>query len=594
MSELVTLTQEKRRELNALINQMIVSAKVVRDQLEARWAQIDRIYAGERVESLVPPWDSAPTYDFPILQSKIDSVTSFTAGSVTKLNPYVIMRAGGPAAEQIPLAESVHHYFLAKGAYTTKVRQGINLIQRRGKAMYRVSYDPTTEGWRGNTVKPKICLDVLDMRNFLAYPSTANSVEEWIMHGHAYDQALSTVESKCLSGEYYREASKLVQTGTNEPSRMTNTKIDLRSEQPQRLKDENVECYSLILRTIFEGDPVDKLYIAEYDYNGQQLMSLKEFPYDTSWYVEAFFHKEPDTFFNQRSRGYDLVGPQFFISDMRHLSIWTSMVTAFPAVFVQNWTPPDDFTRPSPGTVIPVDRGAQPFTVNGQANAGIFPQMERVAMQDADTVAKVSQMGQGSNLRSDTTATEAGLIAQGQTIGVNEDVENLSIGLANICKYVTMLLRVHYDDWAPAYEDVLGMVPPEIFDVEYWYEVNGQTPLNAPQALMSQVSQIMQFIGPSAAPILQQYFATQPQTVLNLLRSYIESTTLPGKESIMPRPETENTGGMVGQNPLETQPEAGLSEPDAGGGGMGDILSLLMQGGGGVEGQPPIDSEAGY
>ena len=95
MAELLRLSKEKRIALGKDLQEMIQQAIDVRMVIEPRWRQCDKVYFGEPMPSLVPPWKGAPVYNYPILQTKLDQVSAFTVGAVTNMNPYMLVRAGG-------------------------------------------------------------------------------------------------------------------------------------------------------------------------------------------------------------------------------------------------------------------------------------------------------------------------------------------------------------------------------------------------------------------------------------------------------------------------------------------------------------------
>jgi hypothetical protein len=210
-----------------------------------------------------------------------------------------------------------------------------------------------------------------------------------------------------------------------------------------------------------------------------------------------------------------------------------------PAVFGQRWALPEDVSAIKPGMVVPMEGGGPVTTVQGRFDPAAFPSLAQLGRIMADDVGGVSAQGLGASLRQgNVTATESSNAAAGQMTGIEEDSANVCFGLTEMVEFIVgELLYQHYHEWEPAYRDVLPETSAEDFAHAYWYEANGQTPLNTPQAIQQQLqglTQLLQVLGPQTVQKIQ---AASPNFDMDLVRIALEATTLPGKETLLPTRE---------------------------------------------------------
>ena len=594
--ELINLSADKRSALGRKLQDVISATKQVRDNLVPRWDQVDRAYYGVKIPSLKPMWIGAPTYNVPLVTVKCDQVAAFTVVPLTKNDPVFVVRAGGSAAPAVYDVQNAMHYHSVKAKYPTHLLTAANMALRRGKGIIRTLYIESAQAYDGTVVKPHLRFDNIDLRNFIAYPATATNLEDTLVHGHAFDQTIASFIAKRTEKVYYNIHVDVLQPSTGEVERMQPLKLDLRQDNAQTKPAENLECYSLVIRGTMIDKPYDQLFNVELDYNSGTVLGVYEMPQKKTWYTEIFYHIEPDTFYPQMSRAYNVLGTQLLVEDMFNTTVQCEVWNTAPPIGAVGFESPsgDPYTQVQVGTVYPLARNAQIMPMVGGARSGILPQMMNFGMQQADMAAKVSQMGNAANLRSDTTATEASYIAQGQSTGMSQDMTYLQIGVTELGYYILSLLRDNFMDWYPFYQDVFPELEADLFEHEFWVECNGQTPLNTPVAMMQQVTQVMNFLGPVAQPFIQQMLMQDPTIVTDLFRSFIKATELPDKDTIMRRENHDGTNEPPSEGNVQ-EPGMGLPQDVFGGGGAPDgtgldpIAALL----GGGQGDVPGDESAG-
>lgn len=596
MAELLALSKDKRKQLGLELQEMIQAAIDVRQVIEPRWRQCDQVYFGEPMPSLKAPWKGAPIYNYPILQTKLDQVSAFTVGSVTNMNPYMIVRAGGFAGKKVSSVENTLHHYMSKAGYKKQAQHMSTLALRRGKAIVQTYYEPAHEAWNGERIPGRLVYRTIDLKNFIGYPATANSIEETTLHGHAFDSLRKEIAHKIKTGEYYRDIkAKDMSANLDEQNRQPYDKLeDTRQENAINVDDQTIATYSLVLKGYIDLNAPDKLYHVVMDFTSATILKIEEFPTVESWYQEVFYHTEPDTFYPKNTRAFVLEPCQAFTQDMTNLTVWGGMYNMIPPTFVTDFQFSDEYQQVVPGSVIPVSRGAQVFTTQSRADMSIFPQMIQHGMSMADAGAKISQMGNAQNLRSDTTATEANYIAQGQTVGVNQDVDNLSIGLSKVGMYSLKLLGMNHEDWIDDYAGIVSDEPPTQEDLLFPYlvEVNGQTPINNPMAENQAAQQLIALVAPTQGGMQQteMFMQTQPDLMQKLITS-IADNSFPGKDII--RRENEQAGLQQGMEGDAGQPGMEMLSsllPEAGNDPMQSLAGIL---GGNGEGQVGLYDSAG-
>jgi hypothetical protein len=548
---------EARDKLGKLVCEMIAASDSDKADLEGRWDQIDRHYFGDGEVSLEQPWDGAPTYQFQVVKPKIDQVAANIAGPLSKADPYVIVRAGGPKSEILDEVQQHLHKALHLAEYGLKLRQAISLIQRRGECQVRAAFVPGYARWNGKRERCKISLDVIDPKNFDAYPAHAISLDDMVFSGHKFSMTRREIEEKQMAGLFFKYA-KL----PGGPENLSEDKQDNSVES----EDEPLVIHDGTLNKSLDKKNPDKLFRIQVIESTGSVLYLKPFQSSRTWYRDLYLHREDANYFNKVSRGFDLVAPQLFASDMRHMMVWGAYSNAFPVVFAENWALGKQNTKIKPGLVIPVESIGRMFSPPNKTDLAAFPFLIDIGRQDGDIAARISQNASGGTLRpGQTTATEASQIAMGQAVGVGEDTYMVSMGISNLaCFIVEELLWANYEEWTQDYGSVLPPVKKEDFEGPYWYEVNGTTPVDSPQAQSAQITAMLQALGAIGqmevvamqtgggyVPILAKY----PDLLGNLMRGFIDVTTLPGKDGFMPRPEEEENGqtdlsGILGLAPM--------------------------------------------
>jgi hypothetical protein len=576
-----------RRQIGLQVGEMINACEAEKDNFRERWRQVDRAYRNELEESLERPWPTAPTYHVPILQPRVDRSTAFVAGPLTSSIPWWLVRAGGPASKRIDQVESVLHYHLHRAKYPFHLRQALDLTQLRGKAVLQPYFEGAGGGGQGaggtrNERRPRLCLRAIDVQDHVVYPNYCSLIDDCLMTGHRYEKPLQWVREQQDLGAFFPDVE--VRGGSEIKRGGGDSSLDKNSQgdNATRPEHEAVEIYQVVAKL----DPLKtgraEWYLVELYKDRDAVLRIERYRYSRPWYFDLFIKQEYGRFLNENSRGRNLMGPQFFTNDTVNMQVWGSYYAMLPAVFGQRWALPEDVSAIKPGMVVPMEGGGGVSTVQGSFDPAAFPALTQLGRIMADDVGGVSAQGLGASLRQgNVTATESSNAAAGQMTGIQEDSANVCFGLTEMVEFVVgELLYQHYDEWEPAYRDVLPQTSPEDFAHAYWFEANGQTALNTPQAIQQQLqglTQLLQVLGPQTVQKIQ---AAAPNFDMDLVRIALESTTLPGKETLLPtREEMASMEAQQGEmhGPIANPPgDGGLLQlarmglpPDALGPGVG-------------------------
>ena len=559
------------KEFGDELGDMYEAAKRSRDELVPRWDQIDKMYKEGLPSTIKKPYPDAPEYPYPIAKPKMDQHRAYVAGSLTKNNPYVIVRAGGPSASQVDSVQSVLHMFMHMANYKKVLKECVNVAQRRGIAIVRTSFVQGLSKQGSIPTLSKIKYDVIDPRNVFTYPSYATEWSDMTFIGHIYSKQRSTVEKLIKNGEYY----KVEFDSEDEDSRPGEKQS--RNDNAVSPKNERIPLCDIYIHGIHD-DP-SQIFRIVFNPTRRAILKVEPIPQSEAPYTRLFLHTEENTFFNDTSMGYDLVPVQQWGQDLRNMIMWGSMYNFAPPVVNDGGSLTDQVVRLEPGTMQNISGLGQPWALPTKTELNSFALLLPISERDADSSSHVSQMGTGATMRSDTTATEASYIQQGQTVGVNDDADDFSIGIAELARVTCELLYYNFGHWYPEYADCIPVVSAEDFAKPYWFEANGETPANTPTAVIAQASQILntlpavlqseitlaQLSQGQYVPSLLKY----PNLIGGLLRSIIESTQLPSKDLILP--------GRIEE--IESGPTENVEQPGL---GISEVLPALLgaQGGG--------------
>lgn len=529
----------KRAQLALKICTMLDEDVADKGELWDSADQVDELYLGRDVQSLTPLWDDAPTYNAQTLRNKCQDLNGYLVGPMVQNDPYFILRAGGPNGNPVDAVQSVLHFFMHRGKWPLALDEAGNLTIRRGRCPMRVIYVPSRPGRQGNTIKPRFKFAPVDTRYFTAYPNYAAEFEEMRLLGLLDQCRVQEIAEKQKAKHYFDDVR--IHAGAQIRLTMGNTAGDKQTPSPQSVftEDDAVDRFSGLLRSDLDGDGYEELYHVVVARQIHTLLFCEEHQLDQVNFADYFFERETNRYFNEASVGTGLVGPHHHVNDTLNMSTWLTTYVAVPPIYAENWSFPDEVIRSRPGEMTSVDSIGNSVSGGGKVDLGMFPGLHELARRIADECGHISQAGTGSQYRPGTTATEASQVWAGQMAGVSSLSRKFAFGAIDTAKIVLEYLYWNFDEWYPLYADVLAAgLKRDDFAQDYWIEINGETPNTTPQAVLQQITMFLQALLPvlQADPMLLQRY---PDMIPGLVRAFLESTTIPGKESVLPTREEE-------------------------------------------------------
>ena len=525
-------------------------------RLKERWKEVDDAEALTPRQSLAKPWPSAPWYHFGVVRPKLQQGTSFVALPMTKADPYVVVRGGGPTGDRVDAVERALHWHLARAEFPRMVRMGLNVAQRRAKAVLRSTYIPS--GIQNGRIRfPKLSLETFSPEHIRQYPEWATDVEDCTLFGHVYETRLGAIETLQEAGYYLKDS---VTTPAGEPDEYKEALLQDRKNQAATGKDITVRPGEFFMK--FDEDDDQKWYQVQYDIDAQSFLRVVEYKrYRTPWYHDFYLHEEYGRWLFENSRGSDLLGPQYYSNDMRNLATWGAMYALIPPIFGPNGSLPDDIQQLKPGAFYPTNYGGQMWSPSGRVDLSMLPALIQMASNDVDIVSNFSANASGAYKGGEPpTATEVREAAFGQGQAVSDDAAYAGFGVSKMAEFcATELLYEHYDDWYPHFASVLPELKREDLDRPYLYEPNASS-VALPGEVIQEVSALTKSIADLARfrpDLLDRY----PKLFEGLMKAAIQAM-----DSIAQKDEMLEEATIGGLQPTDTgmlgsAATAGLGEP---------------------------------
>ena len=527
----------RRSALGIQITNMIYADEQNLNDVEESAALVDDLYQGMKKRSLTPLWDGAPEYNAKVMGNKLDQVIAFAIGPMTSLDPFFILRAGGPKGNPIDQVQAALHKFLADARYGLALMEAGSFVARRGRCPVRVTYHGRSQSADGTrTRKAKLKIEPIDIRFARIYPNNSANIEDARLFGYIYQTRVRDIDEMQRAGKYFSDVK--IRAGATRLQTMATQEGGYTEQLTNAVykEDDVVDIFDGILRKDLDNDGFEELYHVRVAKWQNALLRIDPFQLDQSWFADCFFKREAGRYRPTNSVGIDLSDVALFSNDMMNMAIQLTMYNGAPPVFTDGWSMDDEVIQSRPGEVRTIEGGGKIFSNQGTLQANGFKDLYEMAGSIADECAKVSQNGLGANLPSGTTATEAAQIAQGQNTGIKGYANQFAYGCIDIAKIAMELLWRNFHDWYPDYSDVLPNLSQDDFKQDFWYEVNGQDPVDSPAVTMQQIQGFVMLLG-QVAQLDPTFLQQNTDVLISLLRSMLEASNIPNKESILPQPE---------------------------------------------------------
>lgn len=469
-----TLSPQRLQEIGRKLSDQIHAGLEAKGTLPQRWQQSEALYRNEPGASGIQVIEGVKPLHIPLIQPQIDRITSSVFETLTA--QYPMMQAIAEAGEQTQAdhMERLIQVMLDRAGFERIFPNVLRTAALCGIGIVRLTL--TGGGVRMEPIHPN---------DFVVYPHTFTELSRAKTVGHRFFLTGAEVDQLVKSG-HYKQPDPQASTDPDEHASGRNPAYDLdTSHSPIDREDELIELWE-ILTQLQIGNKLTTCR-AVVEPAGVQLLALEPYPYNQPWYVDVRFADEWGKFWPAGSIAQNLKDIQFLYSDLHNVMIWGSLVAAFPAMLLTGGSLGDKVRNYGPAQIIETPGAVQLQTVPAQFQAGAIPGMIEQVEKVAETVTRVSRIGLGRQLRSNTTATEAASIVRVQQQGEQQYLAFAAQSVRSMCDLCQEFVRVHAGPMASIYrqEDPANLA--ELSSHPMRFEVTGRTQQNLPDALLEKL-----------------------------------------------------------------------------------------------------------
>jgi hypothetical protein len=565
-------TPADRKEQAEKLCQMIEAGTGQKGTLPLRWERNERMYRNDPPKRTGSPYDGASDVHDPLVQPKLDALTSNVVGTITAQDPYIVTRVRGSQDRAYILEQDLQFAF-EEGRLSERLRTLSPIVGYCGKGVLRAHFEEREDGFAGMT------FEVVHPREFIAYPAAVREIPKMRMVGHRMPPLrVREIKEKQKAGVYLDDGQSV--TGGYDPEGQQTRFLTTSAAGIVDNEDMLVECYEVVFRHPGQ-DGKERWLLATVSLSDRALLKVAEYPYSRPWYFDFAFKREHGGFWFQDSVAQDLQGLQLEINGLHNTLHDGQQMASFGATFIDASAMPEGVEKTAPGQIIPVDdlKGVQAYFPPFRSQE--IPFLMQYIRQRADEVARIPATASGGQFRGSITATEASQIAAGGQTGINEFIANFGLGMEDLARFCIECLKTNFAFWKQAHGEVVKAESPDDYTKIVRIDLNGKSPSNTPQAQFGMASTLLQVAGtlPPEVTGLDAY---------QLIKALVQNSGLQNVEKIqMPEEQfaqTQQRAAMPQQPAMAGAAMAagdpyGATEPALGGPGGADpaMESLLQQ-----------------
>jgi len=276
------------------------------------------------------------------------------------------------------------------------------------------------------------------------YPCQTSDYNQLMTMGHQFHKLRYQIEEGLEDGTYDKEFLDLAKVGQDTNIETTGDHVQAKDfpVDPSR-DDEQVECYELITRLKLKGDTKRELYQVEVEKLGEQLMSIKRYPYSRPWYFVFKTNFDEDNMYPSDSIGGVMQGLQLAYNDLWTTVLHGSYMAAFPLAVVTGGSLGNKVASYQPGQLIESSDDIKIQSLVTQFNPGALPMVGQKFEDLADAVSGVSRLGDLQPLPGHTTATAASGFLAAQQASKDEYVEGVESAFSEMYNFIFEMMDKH-------------------------------------------------------------------------------------------------------------------------------------------------------
>lgn len=436
---------------------------------EGRWRENREMTYGETVNT--PSYEGAYTGNFPLVPQKVDALGAIVVDALLSVKPHCVARMH-KQTELRPKLERTIQFFADRS----------NLKNSLKSVSYPAAWSNC--GWINTIWTKDLVFDyrVQEPDMTVVYPAQVERLSDAKLFG--VKKYMRASKAKAVYGVDIVPQER----DSDEHPKPVESSAVLSEDREVTIYDlyydDKGKWYKLVLTS--EGQIIKKDLIEDFV---------------EGHCISEFFYKPrraKDGYYSANSVVSDLAQLQHDANSVMGLMIDGTAMNVLGAFFTTGGQDAERLaTQVTPGAIIQLDtENLVPF--QPKADLKYLPGLLDGLMQQADRVARISEMATGSQAAGVDTAKEASIIYAGQQRSIDEFLNNYSFGLLQLWRYMALVLKKTWDEWFPVYGKELGLEEKdrEMFDIKVTWEPAvasaGMTPEAQMQMLMGMYQQALQ------------------------------------------------------------------------------------------------------
>lgn len=609
-----------RKDLAARLKRMVTAFEAsVGDKFD-RYDLAQRVYDDKEVMSSLDFLEDYTPYNVPLLQIRVRGLVQNVCGGYTTMSPYWVLK-GGRDEERRSAAESDLTRAFEMAGFDLKVRQMGYVAALKARGPARLTYQTLREGSFGDTqgagdgdvVYSGLVLDPIRAERMVIYPTYAPNPAKSLMVGHWFEEPAIEIREKQLDGEYFDDWDPLGtdDSGYTDEGR-TPTIVDDAEEAPVRVYDTLVRLRAPTRgqgtgdRDQDEENEVGeelgerRWYRVIWAYTSEEVLRIEEYDAPTPNYFAPCFEQEIDEFYPEHSPATRLLELQAIVNDAISLKIFGGAQNAFMTVLASGFVADAQTVRIGIGQLVGFKGNPQFVPIPSNFNPRGTESAAMDAERYADGIAGVSRMSQGQPL-DNATATEAGILAQGQASGMAEQRVMFGDELVRMAKHGLHLLAENFRDWKRYNGEMVSAPSKAAYQDRYILEINGKTSGNNPKGVIEKTKALIEAakaLGIHTLPTTKQLSADALiEVILNALEFHVSTAKIVKDTAEEMKKIQDAQNAKVPPFPLPGAP-AGPGVPPGVDPALAGLLANLGQPGPGpippgMGGPPPVGPAGG-
>lgn len=438
--------------------------------LKQRWNQTLGVYRMDETQTNINVIEGMQGYATPVMTAKIDALVGNIVTACFGTSPIWQCLTDDSKSEQVGELENALEDIASKSKIEQTVAQA---VLKAALCNYGMMMVTPKIGDHEEIVG--IDTDWIEPEHAFVFPLNVEDVSRLKAIGHRYYLPKWEVEQKVESGEWYEYAS-MGATDPNEWRIRTGNDLvqDTTTPSPE---DGQLQLFQIIRKMKVEGQW--GWYLINYGYQGMQVLSIEEYPYELPWYAPMRLLRTEKRIIGNDSIGFKAKGLALLINDLVTTLVHGLYMSAFSPLLLAGGKLPNGTNFILPGMVLEVDDPDAKFqAVPSTFNPGEIPLMITQAENWMESAVGVSKLATSQNVAPDTKATTVNALTLSDQRRQNSIYETASEAIELLGQLLLMLFRAHYQEIAAAYQGQTVLKDPSVLDAKYLLKATGKAGAN--------------------------------------------------------------------------------------------------------------------